>query len=463
VDGSAACDYDRCAYECSDPPPEGDDYSTYDVLYAGDVIFDAINAISNIYRQNNSLNFEDILARAPEFRPKYLIMALEYIITHKIPLRDRFGYTSYLREDNSYFYLDRSYPTGVEPAYAMAYYTNGVIGVKQESLYGILGQLEAHEYDALIQDLEQMDPSDPQFTTRLDTLPVGGQIVVVEDSILKSVRDGPSPFTEAVRAHFANMIFEIRDPLTELHKYQTRMAQHKPKRGRKPKPENKIKIKRVNAGKTTQSAIEYDTDTEFVFLHNLYSQVGNETGYGRMARLNKAENSHRILKPSEVETGWRDLNENEIQVYNIFIQLELENRKRPFEEQGLYGIILSDRILRILDRTKQKGKAKTDRRWVHSGKSCTTWARPELVDLMWKIEVPEVSDFMAEALKNKPTLIQSLRRHKNINHTVKELEQWPLNRLVYYAKLYNNALYTRDLMCDMIQQRLAETGRIFRS
>lgn len=461
LDGSAACDYDICQYPCVDPPPETDDYSTYDVLYAGDVIFDAINALHNIYSQYNALNFAEIVARVPDLRSKYLIMALEYIISHKIALRDRFGYTAYLREDNGYFYLDRSYPTGLPSAYAMAYYTEGIIGIKQESLAGIVVHLEAQEYADLLAELQTMDPQDPQFITRLNNLSVQGQIVVVEAAILQAVQDGPTPFTNAIRTHFAGMIFEIHDPVTELHKFQMNMTQQNRQRGRKPKPENKNKIKRVKNPQNDRDQITYDTNTERVFLHNLYSQIGNQTGYGNVARYNKAEGLRRILKPSEIESGWRDLNANELHVYNIFIQLEIANRYQAYEAQGLYGIILSDQSFRIKDRSREKPGAKNSGRDNPTGKICNTWERQDLIDIMWEIGVP-VSDFMPESYKTPTALVDALRRRK-IKKSVPELMKWPLDKLVYYVKLYANKNYTRDRMCDLIQKHLDAAGRIFKT
>jgi hypothetical protein len=461
VDGSPACDYDTCKYQCVDPLPEGDpDYSTYDVLYAGEVVSDAIGEITNIYRQKNALTLDEITELLPHYRRKYLIMALERLIVNKTPLIDRFGYTTYLREDKGAFYLDRSYPTGVPPSYAMSYYTQGVIAIEQESLANIVVKLETGEHQEVLAELETMDPNDPQFNARLEAISIEGQATILEEVIIRSLQNRRSAFVDAVIDKFQRMIFPIREPVTELNKVYDQVALRRPRRGRKPNPETKRRIKKINPITIDETKIVRDEETEIVYLHTLYSQVINQTGYATTARFNKGEGRTRLLKPSEIEDGWRDLNEIELPVYNAFIQIEIATRNRPFEDQGIYGFILPDKKFRIRDRLTEAAGAADDARKIKRGKVCETWYRPDLIDIMWEIGVQEPGGMFPNYTEaNRGQLIQSLLQ-KRINKSYEELSTWSLDRLVYYVKWYAATRTKRNVICDLIKNRMAATGKL---
>lgn len=462
VDGSPACDYDVCQYACVDPPPEEKDFTTYDVLYAHEIVNDVIDKLVNIYRQRNALTIGEIASYLPEYRVKYITMALERLITNKISIVDRFGYTSYLREDNGSFYLDRSYPTGVPASYAMSYYTKGIIGIKQETLADIVVRLETGENQELLYELERMDPKDPQFALRLNAVSIEGQAAILEEVIMRYLRGDQGPFVTAVMEKFQRMIFPIHEPVTELNKIYDQAALAKPKRGRKPNPETKRRIKKINPIGIDETKIVRDTDTEIVYLHTLYSQVINQTGYATTARFNKGEGRTRLLKPSEIQNGWRDLNEIELPVYNAFIQIEIANRNRPFEQQGIYGFILPDGQFRIRDKTKESTEAATDARKINRGKVCDTWFRADLMDVLWELQIPEPGGMFPKfAEKDMPNIIQSLLQ-KKINKTYEELLTWDLTRLVYYYKWYAATKITRKTICSIIKQKMEETGRLIK-
>jgi hypothetical protein len=460
VDGTPVCDYGICNYQCVDPSPEEEDYSTYDVLYSSEVVSDAVNKIVNIYRQRNVLTLDDIVILLPDFRHKYLIMALEKLISNKTPLIDRFGYTSYLREDHGSFYLDRSYPVGTLPSYAMSYYTQGVIGIKQETLANIVFRLEIGEHQEVLAELEIMDPKDPQFNARLDAISIEGQVGILEEVIIRSLRGIRNEFTDAIITKFQRMIFPIREPITELNKVYQQLAQRLPKRGRKPNPETKRRIKKINPITIDETKIVRDETSEIVYLHTLYSQVINQTGYATTARFNKGEGRTRLLKPSEIDDGWRDLNEIELPVYNAFIQIEIATRNRPFEEQGIYGFILPDKKFRIRDRLTEDIGASEDARKIKRGKVCDTWYRPDLIDILFQLEISAPGgmfpDFKEE---NKLQLIQMLLQRR-INKTPEELATWPLEQLVWYFKWYSATAVKRVTICNLIQRRMEETGRL---
>jgi len=462
VDGSPECDYDICDYECVDPDPDPDytDYSTYDVVYANDEISKSMESIIKIFKTDNAFTIEDIISLLKNERKKFIIIALEKIITEKIPLIDRFGYISYLREDNSTFYLDRNYPSGTEPSYAMSYYTKGIIAIQKNSLENIVTLFESSEYEQIFNELENMDPNDPSFYERLSSISIEGQALILEEAIKRQMMDHISPVTEAVTQKYNLMIFIIHDPISELEKEYENLSDNKRKRGRKRNPEIKRRMKKINPSKINETENVEDSNAEQVVIHTLYSLVTNQTGYSVTSRFNKGEGRTRIIKPSEFANGWRDINQFELPVYNKIIQNEMAKKKKVFEDKGIYGfVLLSDGEFRIRDRLTEDEAAKDDSRKIKKGKKCKTWHRPDLIDVMWEIGIDEPEgNFQNFTEEDRETLINTLL-NTNINKNVDELSEFPLDKLSWYYKWYISKRITRELMCDIIKNKMIEDGR----
>ncbi|MDF0682569.1 MAG: helicase C-terminal domain-containing protein, partial [Candidatus Nitrosocosmicus sp.] len=419
VDGSAACDYDLCQYQCVDPPPDFVDYSTYDVLYTGEKVNEITSLLRNIYREQNSLSINQITKLLPQYRYKYILLTLENLITNKIPITDRFGYNSYIREDRGTFYLDRTYPDGNIAEYDMSYYTNGLIAIEQSTVNDVLVQMETYKTRDRISYLEKLDPEDPLFNQKLDELSVEAKAILVEESILNTLSGNNTQFYDAIINKYKNFIFTIHDPITELNKlYQTK-ATTKPKRG--PKAKSDI-VRRVKKVKPDNLDIVFDTNTELVYLHTIYSLIMGKTRYAVVARINKGEGRTRIIKPSEIENGWRDLNQDEYHVYNKYIQLEIMNRFKVYEDKMIYGIIYPDKVLRIRNKLTEDPKAMVDYRSQKRGEVCKSLSLPELIDVMWYIGAPEPTDAFPDFKSSQRNLlISNIMRHTN-DKTKEDLE-----------------------------------------
>lgn len=460
IDGSPTCDYDVCQYQCVDPPPEEIDYSTYDVLYAGDIVDSAMVEIINIFRQRNALTLAEISSFLPHYRTKYLIIALEKIIINKISLVDRFGYTTYLQEDNGSFYLDRTYPSTLPSSYAMSYYTQGIIGIEQNSLANIVTKLETGEYQEILNVLENIDPNDPQFESLLNNISIEGQASILEEVIIRIIGGVNNNFTNAIINKYQRMIFQIHEPITELNKVYNQLNQLRPKRGRKRNPDIKRRVKKINPITIDESKISRDEDTEIVYLHTLYSQIINQTGYATTARFNKAEGRIRLLKASEINYGWRDISELDLPVYNAFIQIEIATRNRPFENQGIYGFVLNDGKFRIRDRLTEDVGAADDARKIKRGKVCNTWYRPDLIELMYQIGISEPGGVFPKFTESDRGMMIRFMLGKRMNKPFEELQTWSLDKLTWFYKWYSASSVKRDTLCDLIRNHMAATGRL---
>jgi hypothetical protein len=459
-DGSPECDYQACFYKCVDDLPDFKDFSTHDILYAGDIVDDAIDVMVNNFRFKNALSLKEILSLMPQFRKKYVIMALEKIITSKIPLVDRFGYKTYLREDRGSFYLDRNFPAGTNPSYLMSLYTDGIVALQQKSLTAIKADLEIETTQETLEKLETLNPGDPQIDSLLNKLSIDGQANILETSLERYIFNDSTPIIDAIVAKYTDVIFPMKEPTSELRK----LARGKPQttRGRKRRPDAKRTVKTLKTADLDRlRKVKEESQGEQVYLHTLYSQETNETSYAITARYNKAEGRLRLLKPSE-NTGWRDLNENETAVYNNFIQLEIQERTEKYEEYGIYGQILRDDNFRIIDKLAEGKTAKVDGRIRRRGIVCTTIKRARLIDIMWQIGVSEpIGDFSTFTDDDRDDLIRFIvSKDKKKADIVDEMVNWSLNQLIYYYKWHKSSKRNRVLMCDEIKRKMEDDGRI---
>ena len=174
VDYSPTCDYDVCKYECADPAPDYEDYTTYDVMYSNEILEEVTQELAKVYKVVNSVSITDLFKILSYFRKKYIVTTLEKIISEKIQLVDRFGYPAYLREDNGLFYLDRTYPTG-KASNLMSYYSTGLIAIDETPLQEVVTKLESVGNKGLVEHLYKVDPSSEEFSKLLEDLDVDTQ------------------------------------------------------------------------------------------------------------------------------------------------------------------------------------------------------------------------------------------------------------------------------------------------
>ena len=465
-DYSAACDYDLCHYECVDPLAGNleEDLSTYDVLYSGELVAEARRNIVNIYRQINSASLGTIQGALPQFRPKYILMALEQLITNKTPILDRFGYTTYLREDSASFYLDRNYPTSAaKAAFAMSYYTNGIIALEKKTLSDMAVELEAEKNEETREELVGIDANSPEFAETLQNMDINGQASVLEDAILQKVQGKNSTYIDTVLKLYEYYIIEMREPITELNKLYEASVITKPKVGRPLDLTKERRPKRINLNALT--TLHQDTDSQIVYIHTLYSKIGGQTAYDTMSNIKKGEGRRRILRTEESGIGaatnpWQDIDTIQNAVYNVYIQAELAKKAVSFEEQGIYGFV-TDGVFRIIDKVHETEKAKQDIRSVSRGAKCSEISPKEkLFDIMWLTGVPGIpgapyQEAQAPALRQR-ILDSALTKY----YTVQDINSWDILRLSYYHKLLISTSLYKPALCSIIHEHFEKTGRI---
>lgn len=464
TDFTPTCDYDVCKYKCVDPPPTFEDFSSYDIVYSDEIVHGAYNEIVDIFRQKNLLSIDEITKLLPQYRKKYIIMALEKLINNKIPLVNRFGYITYLCEDNQTFYLNRTYPNLINIA-SMSYYSENLIGVKFSPLNNIVSKFNQSENKLIVGKLELINPNDPQFISTLDKLSIEGQVEILENVIIRSLKGESNSFIDTIINKYKSNIFFFNEPVAEINKVYEQLHSTVPRRGRKRDPNVKRHLPKINPNLVDLSKINLDTNTEIVYLHTLYSKVQSQTQYSVTSRANKGEGRTRILKTDELSEGWFDVNETEFPVYNILIQIEISKRNEKYRDMGIYGFELithGEKVFRISDSTTESTKSKTDARNINRGKVCESISKAKLFEIMWKLEIPTPPVLMPNYTERDRNIVIDWLLNKKIEKTFDDLSKWSFEKLIYFYKWFSvkQSDFNKIQMCEVIKNKMIETGRM---
>lgn len=443
VDGSAVCDYQECNYVCADPNATTVDNTTYDILYADDEIDNIINGIINIYKQKNVCSLEDIVLELNPVRRKMVMFALEKIIDTRKPLIDRFGYTTFLREDNDSYFLDRSYPDNHRGLYAMSLYTQGLIGIETTLLSDVVVKYESSHFEKFYNEI--LETGD---INKLSTLTIDTQAYILEKVILQFVMGDRSEFIDSVLNRYANFVYQIHDPVTELNTAQRDLMVLKPRKGRSKLDANKVKIQKITKGEV----FETDTDSEIVYLHTLHTLSSEQTKYNLISKFKKAEGKLRLLKPSQITLGWRNLEPYEIPIYNKVIQFAIDAKISRFENLGIYGI---GKGAEFRIKGKDEIGVGVDNKKAKKSRICITWERPELIDLLWDLEVPLLVD------EKSDRTISQMRNILNEQKGFKGVSNWADDKVAYYHAVYFAKSMSRNKICEILEKFMNETGRVF--
>ena len=197
-DDTRGCNYIDCDYECDGVPtgeykgdgsvaPQDIDYSTYQLYYATEDVDDLVQRIVMLFRTDFILSYLDIADELSQHEHSFVLLtALEKIISDNIPIYNRYGFTSYLQEENDMYFLVDSLST-IGTA-SMAYYTknpnvevhNGFSAIREKYFIDI----------ALPRAIREMCSSKADIRPYLVRLPVGYREMMLENAVKVQILAG---------------------------------------------------------------------------------------------------------------------------------------------------------------------------------------------------------------------------------------------------------------------------------
>ena len=445
--GSEACDYQDCTYRCISAVPDRLIYHNYDLLYADKPVASVASRIKTLFTMTFSATIAsltgEVAMMAPAESKKPIRLAIVQkaalsLIINKTPIIDRYGYTSFLRDENGVIYLQRNYPIyeshGDDP-YAISKYAADLNILSVTRLADIINESRVAaipgvaEVKLTIDDIAKQTPAYRRFSDSIDSLPAESRITIFEDAMIKWVADvKDQPFDpavttvvydtrvssivmlEAIKYKFARLLYTTLTPTGML-----RATQETKVRARKTKEKNK-RVFSLFQPPTMEDVITYtqDRNGRVVYVHQLWALVPTQSKSGIIQRILGGEvRPLRILEPHLNATAWRTITDpGEMNVYTSIVQIIEVVRRAPFERYPVYLIIdhvdmpdisfedkreafriravFRDTHLRLQAEEKARstgGMVKVDRRRINWGLECKSVSIFELFDYFFRIGV----------------------------------------------------------------------------
>ena len=130
LDGQRDCEYMECYYDCDgvdqslidmDLPIEELDFSTYQLYYSWNSIKTIIDEIVRLFRTVFVLDIETLKTYFHDYTNFDLLTALRKIINENIVIVNKYGFNSYLKENNDIYFIVNS--LSIKGLFSSEYYT----------------------------------------------------------------------------------------------------------------------------------------------------------------------------------------------------------------------------------------------------------------------------------------------------------------------------------------------------
>lgn len=177
-DGSRECDYQECKYYCDYISPEyyiGDtipllDYSTYQLYYGHEDIEKIKEEVVMIFHNNFKLSYAQIIQSfdLSKYTNFQILSALKEMIDDNNPITNKYGFKSYLRENNNIYYLSNSF---ISNDLFADYYTENIITKEPKSYLDIISELQLNIAPTVISKVFNSDTPSTQIPELLQRLP----------------------------------------------------------------------------------------------------------------------------------------------------------------------------------------------------------------------------------------------------------------------------------------------------
>ena len=445
VDFTSTCDYDICEYKCFSPVGDEIDYSSYDVLYSAGVIEEAKAEIIDIFRVVFQIDYETLYNELAGFRRKFVDLAVTDLIERKIPIYNRYGYKSYLREDKNFLFLNNEFPRDV--------FSGGGLSLTEYSSFLIAKEtITLNEYNGRKQR-EELNLSSEMFEEEeIDNLTLENRILLLESAMTSYYIDKNKNLEERnvfILNKFRNYIYIEYEPKRALEYVTKAMSERGKGRGRKPREGTKFKLTERQVNELDKILNGEKDKREVVYFHNLSVTGQAQTSYAMTAKFKKAEGEIRLLKPSE-NVDWRDANEIEDIVYNQIIRGKTMAEKVEYD---IYGLILGDGKFRIVDSSSEDvERSAKDRRKVNRGRICDSWNKSLLIELLWKLEY---NPFNINVDLSREEMLAFLSN-------VQDVENFSDEKLEFFY-IWETSGSSKGTICNLLQEHFQQTGRLIRS
>jgi hypothetical protein len=499
VDFSEACDYDVCKYKCiADFVPADTatiDYSTYDILYPHDPVDSCVKEIVDRLRIKSMIKYEDLRKEwvvTGLFREKFVLMAIDRLLTEKYSITDRYGFSCYLYTDGVNIYTQREFPT-TEIKRSVAVFDNQIVGVSTVSFAALADEQQLESQGHIMDQVRilNVDQND-LFMELIPQLSIKSLVVLLEESLimyndnkvllesrgLPVEVSGLPPYVSFMLHKYASFYQYINEPWEDIILARAMLSSGDNVPGKqKMAAKGKTRPKTEFRGPAPDGSFntESNAPVEKIFIHSLYSSKTDLTQYSSMARLKNANDTIRIYKPSFKArgVGFRDAYREEFIAYNEIFQNQMAARFDMYKKFDVFGSISPDQTFRIHRKNKALSSSE-DIRGLYGGLICRHWNLKNLYKVLLQDKkyclanpIPghnSVACLMPREVQEVPVpgTLEELSNYlisQRILDDETNISEYSVDDMVFLYK-WANSPTKRDTICNIIRNHFAETGKI---
>lgn len=216
-DGDRDCDYMDCDYKCDgvsealiteEAMVEDLDYSTYQIYYASPNIKKIMEELVDIFRQRFKMSLNDIIENFSEYTAFEIKTALRTMINESRRIINKYGFSSYLKEESNVFFLvDSLSDIG---NYFSEYYTKKPNIAVDTTFSSIVNNMNILSFPKIVNEICYSEDAN-RFKNLIVKLPLSIQEIFLESAILAKKKGIPTNLQtqQMVLEHFKEYYQDI--------------------------------------------------------------------------------------------------------------------------------------------------------------------------------------------------------------------------------------------------------------
>lgn len=207
-EGQRECEYMDCEYTCQGTDDFTElDVSTYNLYYIDKTVKEIITKVSFLFQSFFSLDFTTIRDRLSEYSLFEILTSLETMINNNISIKNRYGFSSYLREHNNmYFLIDN---LSVKGNFSTVYYTENP-NIKRETNFSkIIDEISSVSLPNVIKNI--CSNKNKPIKSALKNLPLKIQEMILENAILAKEKGIDGWFRDSVLKYYKSFYAKINN------------------------------------------------------------------------------------------------------------------------------------------------------------------------------------------------------------------------------------------------------------
>ena len=188
------CNYQLCEYKCDGIdneqlllPTDIIDYSTFNLFYSSENVDNIIEGIKTIFQTNFIVDLNFLLITFDDYNLFEILSAVYNIITKNVVIINKYGFVSYLNEENNTFFLTNA--LGAYGNYLSTYYTENPTIYNNITFNEILNSLYIETLPLLIQSYEDTLDDKTLISYILSKISTSNQEFLFEQAKLSKIQN----------------------------------------------------------------------------------------------------------------------------------------------------------------------------------------------------------------------------------------------------------------------------------